>query len=264
MKLRLRWKILILTVAPLLTLAFATLWIVNRSITRQVRTGIDEDLRRAGAVLENLLDARAHTLTVACRMTVEDPKFFSALAIPGSYRDPEIRATVAGVARDFNAITEADLFEVTDAGGHLVASVGRDLSTPTGRATAVRAALAGRETSGILVLPDGHYQIAATPVIAGGRLVGTLLLGARIGGELAERLRELTRSEVTFASIGAVTGSTLESPDDRAAVEAAVASIARRTNEARGGTLIELRSGPHRYVTLVRPLPRSAARQQQV
>jgi len=252
------------TVLPLVTLAFATLWIVNRSITRQVHQGIHDDLRRASAVLENLLDTRGQSLMVAGQMIVQDPKFFSVLTIPASYDDPQLRATVVGVARDFNVITQADLFEVTDAEGHLLGSVGRDASVAPGREELVREALMGRPISNILAQPDAHYQVCVAPVFAGGRVVGALLLGARIGGDLAERLRQLTRSEVTFVSKGSTTGSTLEHTEDRDAVLAAVAQLARRSaSDPRGATLLEVRGGGHLYLTSVHRLPQSDPKQGQ-
>jgi signal transduction histidine kinase len=262
MRMRLRWNIMLITVLPLVTLAFATLWTVNRSISRHVNQGIQDDLRRASAVLENLLAAREQSLAVTGQITVQDPKFFSVLTLPGSYLDPELRATVNGVARDFNAIAQADLFEVTDAEGHLMAAVGRDASVPAARAALLSEALAGRPVSGILVQPDAHFQVSVTPVLAGRRVVGALLLGARIGADLAERLRQLTRSEVTFVSQGTTTGSTLEGTDDRDALLVAVGRLARRTEaNAHPGELLEVRGGTHLYLTLVRPLPRSEGRQ---
>jgi signal transduction histidine kinase len=264
MKLRLRSKIMTFTVLPLVTLAIATLWIVNWSITRHVQQGIQDDLRRASAVLENVLAARAQSLAIGGQMTVKDPKFFSVLTIPGSHQDPQLRATVSGVARDFNAITQADLFEVTDARGEMLAAVGRDASVGGGRDALVREALSGRPVSGILAEPDAHYQVSVAPVYAGGRPVGALLLGARIGPDLAERLRQLTRSEVTFVSRRAITGSTLESGEARDGLLAAVAGLDRGSHSlARTGTLLELRGGGHEHLTLVRSLPRSDPRQGQ-
>jgi len=264
MKLRLRWKIMTFTVLPLVTLAIATLWIVNWSITRHVQQGIQDDLRRASAVLENVLAARAQSLAIGGQMTVKDPKFFSVLTIPGSHRDPQLRATVSGVARDFNAITQADLFEVTDAHGQMLAAVGRDVSVPGDRDALVREALSGRSVSGILTEADAHYQVSVAPVYAGGRPVGALLLGARIGADLADRLRQLTRSEVTFVSRRAITGSTLESGEARDGVVAAVSNLDGVTlSQARTGTIIELRGGGHQHLTLVRSLPRSDPRQGQ-
>jgi nitrogen fixation/metabolism regulation signal transduction histidine kinase len=249
------------TVLPLVTLAIGTLWIVNWSITRHVQQSIEDDLRRASAVLENVLAARAQSLAIGGQMTVKDPKFFSVLTIPGSHRDPQLRATVSGVARDFNAITQADLFEVTDVRGQVLATVGRETSVAGGRDALVREALNGRAVTGILSEPDAHYQVSVAPVFAGGRTVGALLVGARIGPELADRLRQLTRSEVTFVSRNSITGSTLESGDVRDALLAAVAGLDRGAlSHARAGTLLEVRGGGERHLTLVRSLPRSDPR----
>src|SRR2546423_13060758 len=100
MRFSLRWKILFLTVLPLVALVFATLWTVNRSVSRQAHVSIQEDLKRSSAVFENIISARSHTLTVSGQAIAQDPKFFSVLTLPSTYVDPQLRATVAGAARD--------------------------------------------------------------------------------------------------------------------------------------------------------------------
>ena len=250
---------MLFTVLPLVGLMFIALWVVNRSISDQVHDGIERDLERASAVLDNMLDARGQALDLAARVIVADPKFFSVLTIPGSFDDPQLRATVTGVALDFNRITQADLFEVTNAAGRLLASVGRDESSPEGRARLVAAALAGRPASGLLVEPGVHFQVSATPVLAGKRVIGALLLGSRIGPELADQLKELTRSEVTFVSRRDITGTTL---DSRQARERLVARFARAEDAAAApepadGTVTELKADGHVYLTLARPFART-------
>lgn len=255
MRLNLRSRILIFTALPIATLAFATLWMVNHRVSGQVLQGIREDLTRASAVVENVLEARGSALELAGQVIVQDPKFFSALTIPGSFLDAQLRATVAGVARDFNLLTRADLFEVTDVQGHVLASVGAESSEEAGRSGLIRAALAGRPVSGVLVSPRAHWQVQVLPVFAGGRVVGALLLGARIDFDLAAELKRLTRSEVTFVSHHLTTGTTLESIEDR---HAALTATDRLDNSAIPSTaVVEVRTSSHTYLTLVRPLPRS-------
>ncbi|HEY7727873.1 MAG TPA: ATP-binding protein [Candidatus Eisenbacteria bacterium] len=256
MRLTLRPKILLFTVLPLATLTFVALWVVNRATSTQVRGSIDDGLRRASANLESMLSARAEYLGVAGEVIVQDPRFFSSLTLPGSHRDPEFRATVAGVAREFNSITRADLFEVLDAHGALIASVGAERSDDAARHPLVSAALAERQRAAILPGAARHYQAVATPILAGGRAVGVLLLGQHIGRELADQLRDLTRSEVTFLAGSTVTGSTLEDDADRAAVRRAFDRLGRTGGPAEGG-VVELRGRTHRYVTLLRRLPDS-------
>ena len=135
-----------------MALAVATLWTVNRSVTEQVNGSVHESLWRSSRVFEHTLAARYDKLAVTARVIVQDPRFFAALTLPGSSRDPHFRATVTGVARDFSAITKTDLFEVLDVNGALIASVGRAVVDPgsapgagerSARQTAV--ARAGRE-----------------------------------------------------------------------------------------------------------------------
>jgi signal transduction histidine kinase len=256
LRLALRARIVIFTALPIATLTLATLWTVNHRVSQQVDDGIREDLQRASAVVENVLEARRAALALAGQVIVQDPKFFSTLTIPGSFHDAQLRATVAGVARDFNVLTRADLFEVTDAEGHLLASVGESNSDEQGRAPLVAGAVSGHPVSGLLAETGAHWQVEALPVFAGGRVVGTLLLGARIDAALAAELKRLTRSEVTFLSEGRLTASTLESDEDRAAV------LAGTRDESRGvlphRALLEVRTPGHIYLTLVRPLPHAS------
>jgi signal transduction histidine kinase len=260
MKLTLRPKIILFTVIPLVTLTFVALWVVNRAISKQVRVGIEDSLRRASANLEGMLSARAEYLGVAGEVIVQDPRFFSSLTLPGSHEDAEYRATVAGVAREFNSITRADLFEVFGANGALIASVGAERSDESTPRALVASALSEHRRAAVLSASGQLYQAVVVPVLAGGRAVGVLLLGQDIGHEVASGLRDLTRSEVTFLAGSAITETTLGDGLDRSAV---VSAFQRASRETADGTIFELRGYTHRYVTLLRPLPNSdpAARQ---
>lgn len=256
MRVGLRPRILLLTVLPPVVLAAATVWTVNHNVSRQVHSSIHEDLRRASMVFESTLEARSEALGTAGQVIARDPRFFSILTLPGLHTDPQSRATVQGVARDFNNITRADLFEVFDGKGRLLATVGRGSSTRSSLGPMIRPALEGRATSGILVERQADYQVTVTPVFAHGRMIGGLLLGARIGQPLARRLRDLTRSEVTFVSDRKSVGSTLED-GDRAALLLALRSRPRGDSLAER-ELLEVKAAGQTFLTLVRPIPDSS------
>jgi signal transduction histidine kinase len=249
----LRWRILLFTVLPPVILTAAALWTVNRSVTREVNASIREGLWRSSRVLEHLLAARSERLAVAVQVIVRDPRFFSALTLPGSSRDPHLRATVKAVARDFNGITRADLFEVFDRSGNLLASVGRSTSTPAMCQPLVREALQRKSVSTLLPERDAHYQVTIAPVIVDGRVVGTLLLGARIGKPLAKDLQNLTRSRVTFLSGNVVTGSTIESPGDREELLGALERLGPRLTR----DIAEIEERSQILLTLARHIPGS-------
>jgi signal transduction histidine kinase len=254
----LRWKILLFTVLPLAALAVASLGVVHRTVARQVQTGLHDDLRRAAQVLETVLGSRARELGVDGQVIVQDPRFFSVLTLPGTTGDPELRATVSGVARDFNEIVETDLFEVMDGDGNLVASVGRASSGGEERTRLVLLALTGRPVSAILLQSDGQFQVAVTPVVAGGRIVGVLLLGSRIGRDLALQFEELTRSHVSFVSDTSLTATTLDRGEDRRALlDHLLRAQAGRAEAFQSSTVFEIRGGGQRMLTLARQLPGS-------
>jgi signal transduction histidine kinase len=252
MKSPLRWRILLFIAVPMVVLTLATIWVVHGTVSRRVHESVDEDLRRAAAVFEDMLGERAEQLRVTSDVIVRDPRFFSVLTLPGSHKDRVYRNTVAGVARDFNTITHADLFEVIDLAGGPVASVGRDRAPEVFRSELVRSAKRGKAAHGVLMAGDRHFQVTATPVIAGGRVAGVLVVGARIGQELAVKLRDLTRSDVTFVSNGALSGSTLDEESDRAALLRALDGPAAALSGP-----VELDGGHGPYLTLARALPGS-------
>ncbi len=257
MRVSLRWKILLFAALAPVALALGTLWTVNRTVSSHLQDSIHESLSRSSRVFENMLSARASALSVAAEVIVRDPRFFSILTLPATAGDPEYRATVRGVARDFQAITQSDLFEVTDRQGRVIASVGRAASTPSSRGVLVRRALGGRAQTGLLVERDRHYQVTVTPALAGGHVVGALVLGAEIGGRLAGRLRGLTHSEVTFVSGHVATGSTLAEPADREAVLQAAEGLEDGPRTLGQDTILEVQGASRTYLTLVQRIPGS-------
>ncbi len=225
LRLPLRWRIVVVFAPVLAALSFASAALVNRGIEAQVHERLRDELRDAASVFENILAVRSTELRVAGGVIAHDPRFFSVITLPAVAAEPMARATVAGVARDFDRLTQADLFEVVDDEGRLVTSVGRARSSAAAREALVRSALAGEVVDGVLAEPGAHYQVVVTPVTAGDRTVGALLLGTEVGPALAHRLRRLTRAEVTFVSAGHTTGSTLAEPADRAAAANTVATL---------------------------------------
>ncbi len=255
MRISLRAKILLFTVPPLVALAIAAIWVVNRTISSEVHRNIEDDLKRASTLFEGILATRSEHLAVSGMVIVQDPRFFSVLTLPGSPADPELRATVAGVANSFDSITQTDLFEVFDGRGNSLTSLASGRWSERSLKPFVESALSGSQRVGILAGPEHNYQVSATPVLVGRRVVGVLLLGDLIGPELAEGLKNTTRSEVTFLTGGRITGSTLEHPRDTDAVLEAL-----RTADAHlmaEGTILEVRGHAHEYVTLLRMLPES-------
>jgi signal transduction histidine kinase len=249
---------LLFTVPPLLALAFGSLWMVNRSVSRNVQENVREDLKRASAVFEDMVAAHTRELAVAGQVIVQDPRFFSVLTLPGGPGDLDLRATVAGVANEFNQITNSDLFVVVDRKNQTLASVGRSNARRTSRASLIATALDGRPVTGVLVDEDRHYLVSVTPVRAGGRIVGVLLLGDGIGADLAWKLRSLTRSEVSFVCGNTITGTTVGAGAEQRLVFAAVERVrSHGTGTGDSGRVIDVGEPGKGYLTIVSTIPGS-------
>ena len=259
MKLSLRWKILLLAVLTPLTLGLATFVTVHRNVNEHVNSSsIHESLQHSVSVFESMLETRSRALAGGGEVIARDPRFFSLLMLGLGQRDWRFVGTVKGMATDFNRITQTDLFEVVDRHGMVLASVGNAQSSRDGRMPMVREALHGRPVEGILSEDGAHYQVALTPVVADGRIVGVLILGARIGESLATQLHKQMLCEVTFLSGTKVTGTTLSQPGDLAALVKRVEALNVGPNSdlSRLGVL-QVKGGTDTYLTLVRRIPES-------
>ncbi len=246
MRLDLRLKILLLTALPLAALTAASLWLVDRDVSARTGTALRGDLARAADLLGSMLAERTSRLEATGAVIVRDPKFFSILSLPHAPGDAQYAATVAGVASDFGSLAHADVFEVVDAHGDVVASVGRLALDGRARALLGGEGLAGRTARRAVAVAGTHVLLVSTPVVADRRVVGALVLGIEAGSALAADLRDLTQSDVTFLSDGRVTRTTLEAAEDReVAVQAAANPGPPRTAQA-GGT---------HWIALARPLP---------
>jgi signal transduction histidine kinase len=260
----LRWKILLLTVLTPVTLAGAMLLMVNRDVAEHTdASSLHENLAHSAAVFESMLATRMRALQGGAQVVAQDPRFFSLLMLGRSQRDTRFDATVRGMARDFNQITQTDLFEIYDRRGRQLASVGDEKSSPSAREALLYRALGGEIATGVLAEPNSHFQAVAVPVHADRRVVGVLLLGAEIGPKLAAELRAQMRCEVSFLSSGMLTGTTLRGADQRHALLTTMQKIGLgpETNPVRLGVL-HIRAG-HDYLTLVRRIPGSPAQTSQ-
>lgn len=260
MRLGLRWKILLLTVLTPVSLAVATLVMVNRDVAEHAdSSSLHENLGHSAAVFEGMLATRMRALEGGALVVAQDPRFFSLLMLGLGQRDARFDATVRGMAHDFNGITQTDVFEVFDRKGRLVASVGDAKSSPDARRALVARAQGGEVSTGVLAEGRTHYQAVAVPVHADGRQVGVLMLGAEIGTALATDLRAQMRCEVSFLSGRTLTGTTLRGADDRRLLLEALNRIelGPDTNPVRLGLLHV--KGARDFLTLVRRIPGTSA-----
>lgn len=252
----LRLKILLITVLTPLALGVAALVTVDRSVRAHVDdSSLHESLDRAAAMFRRMLATRARAQRGGARVIARDPRFFSMLALGVDQRDARFTATVRGMARDLNGITQSDVFEVFDRRGRRLASEGPRATTPGARAELVREALEGREVTRVLPVGTRLVQLTAVPVRADRRVVGVLLIGSDVDGALAREVRLLLRGEVSFLAHGRITATTLERGADRAAVERLMGTMSEAGDGPGQLDAVRLEADGASYLAIAFPLP---------
>ncbi|HWN82769.1 MAG TPA: histidine kinase dimerization/phospho-acceptor domain-containing protein, partial [Candidatus Udaeobacter sp.] len=255
MRFGLRWKILVLAVAAPAVLGPAALWCVDHGVSRHARDTIDDRLRSATLVCERVLEARSKALAASARVIAQEPRFLSTLSLPAGIKDVHFKATVLGVARDFNQIAKADLFEVLDRQGRLIASVGDGTAGKSGRLELVAAAKGGQSASGVIRGERAAiYQAVVSPVSAAGNRVGYLILGARLDDAIAGEIKTLTGGEVSFLAGDALAGSSLPLGAARAALPEAIRSQFDLSPNS-PPAIAEIEMAAETFLTLARPVP---------
>jgi len=259
MRFGLRGKIIMITAATPLILGVAALVTVHRSVQAHVDgSSIHESLDHSVLVLQHMLAARGDALAGGAQVIARDPRFFSLLTLGDYQRDSRFTDTVRGMARDFNRITETELFEVLDRNGRTLASVGSVQSTSETRKAIVRRALGGKAALEVVAMRGSQYQVTATPVIADRHVVGVLLLGSEIGNQLARELRAQMRSEVSFIADDAITGTTLPPNADQTSLLASIAAMrADSTHDVSISGVFKVEGQGLTFITVVRRIPGS-------
>lgn len=206
-KRRLAWRILALSLLPILLAIGVAVVLVDRQVRALTETEIEGQLTIARTLALDLITAREEDLLTEGWIVARDPKFFAMLAQLGLERDESYRRTLEDIAAQFASTLDSDRLEILDDTGVVQAQweprrSGYGLSPVPRDAKAepdIAKALLGVPTGGVRAAEKGALvQTAAVPVYVGERIVGVLRHGRRIDSELLGRIRGLTRCEVAF------------------------------------------------------------------
>lgn len=233
-----------LTSALLAVLSIAVaIYLVNQRVTRETEAALQRDIRATGTLVDQLRTTRGQTFTTMARVFA-DSSLLKAAVDTG---DPP---TVQEVVKDYPRQLNSNLLLVTNKTGGVLATVPHDAQVVASQ-PAVREALAGRESVGLLPRPDGVLQLVTVPIALGKtnpEILGTLGVGFLLDDALATQLKGITGSDIAFAMDGRVLATTLR-PEDRTALS----DLLRRSDLPRS-----IRIGSEEYVALPRPLAATA------
>jgi signal transduction histidine kinase len=199
-------------------------YVVGLRATREAEVELARGLAEAGELVNQQSRALTAQSLLTARLLADLPKLKSAV-------ETRHAETVAPIVNDYRRQTGADLLAIADRSGTLLAAAPAGTGQPA--AATITAALRGQEMVEFLPDADGVLQIATVPIAIGLEspdLLGTLSVGVRLDGRMADRFKRATRSEVAFALGGAIRASTLPRADwDRLHTLLAAPGIARVT-----------------------------------
>jgi signal transduction histidine kinase len=221
-------------------------------VNARVSAEAEADVRRGLTDSATLVDLRRQTLTdtftTMARLVADTPKLKAAMGTPADAKTDEelaqARQTVQRAADEFRQMISADLLLLTDPRGNALGVSGAE-ADPIPHARDPSKPL--EEISTFLPHSRGLLEVISVPVVvldADPPLVlGRLSVGFFMDDRLATRLRELTGSEIAFASRGGILASSL--PRDTHEI---LARIVNATDT------VSLAIGDEEYLALARPM----------
>ena len=221
-----------------LSIAFPIRFVTSR-LEREVEAELERGLGESAALVEQQHAARLQSLVLMARLIADLPKLKAAV-------DTNEPTTVQPLAADYRELVSSDLFAVANRSGEVLVALGGPAGAIADR-SAVRAALAGRESTTFRAQPDGVLEMVTVPIgmerPGTPEVLGALSLGFILNDGLAVGFKRVTAGEVAFAADGTVRASSLPRADDRD-----LAGILGRPE------ISTVRLGENEYVALSRPL----------
>ncbi|MFQ5653532.1 MAG: response regulator [Planctomycetota bacterium] len=196
---------------------------------------VTQSLSQGFTAFERFRSLRYELLEDKARSIAQTPHLKAVVGIEGL--DPE---TALVAAQQISADSNTSLVVITDEDGRLLADprhgarFGEDLRSLPG----LDPALGGEEARALWRYGDGHYLVAVAPIVAGNRLLGTLILGDRLDDAAAEEIGQITGRDVLLLHAGNVigkswgTGTGGVAADELAALSAALEGQVRASPAA--------------------------------
>jgi len=183
------------------------IYLVNVRVTREAERTLQREMFATSALVDQLRTTRTETFTQMARFIADAPKVKAAV----DTNDPP---TVQDIASGYQNQLKSNLLLVTNRSGALLATVGAapQAALVVASQPAVRDALRGKESFGLLPQPDGMLQLVTVPILIGlaqPEILGTVSVGFLLDNALAAQLKEITGSDVAFGMDGQVLAATL-------------------------------------------------------
>jgi len=208
-RLRLRTRFLLSMLVITAGLTTTSLWLVRKSVERNVRQSIAVNLRHSVAAFQDFRHERETMLT-------NDVALLADLPITRNIMSASDPLTIRDASHDVWQIARSDLFVLVNGSGKVVAleTNSAGLSTDEAEKYFQQSMTVDREESSHWWFGGGHlYQTFIQPIYRGspteGTLLGFLVIGYEINNRLAEQVSKVAGSQVAISSGNDVVATTL-------------------------------------------------------
>lgn len=196
-KMTLQKKILLLLFTVIIGLFLSILIIVNLFTNRAIERILDKELSNAQAVFEAYRQMQVQRLN----KVVAGIPFLKALL---STKD---EATILDFSKRIQEQIGSDIFLVTDNEGRVLANTARGQVSPDDQQRISRALESG-DMIGVISLDGVMYHGVMAAIRMGSRTLGAMMIGYQVGDLMAQEIKALSNSEVSFLVDGRLVGST--------------------------------------------------------
>lgn len=201
-KLSLRKKVLILMAATTVVPIVTTLIIVNVLTKQEIHKTLERDLKKTQQLLENYQTIQSKEITAQNRLISEIPFFKAVVAAKD-------KKTIQEFIRNTRDRLGVSLLLITDQFGNVLASTDELLlNRSIANESAIKGAMQEGEKKGFLITQNTIYQVTTSTIRLGDANLGTLSIGIIIDNKLAEEIKKITDSEISFIGDGRLIAST--------------------------------------------------------
>jgi signal transduction histidine kinase/ActR/RegA family two-component response regulator len=238
---QLRTKFLLALLAITAGLTAATWLIVGYGVRRQVRAGVQEDLRNSVNTYQIFEKQREAHSTQSARLIANLP-YLRALMTTGD------SATIADGSKDIWQLSGSDMMVLADHSGKLAAFQSNTPAFTSELAQELMRKTLDREASNDWWFGGGHlYEVWVQPIYFGkapdGTLMGYVAAAYEIDGQTARDFSGVSASEVAFRRGKSIVATTL-SPTEKSELEARLG----KGQELSSGKSDEIFLGSERYM----------------
>jgi putative nucleotidyltransferase with HDIG domain len=210
-RLRLQWKIWLLSVAAIMGLAFSTSMIVNYMIKTILSPLIEDELKARQNSVHFDLTRKTDDLYRLCKELAQSPRLKGCLSTSSD------RNSVVNVANEMLSLAPCDLMVITSGEDNEVRyTYGKDVNKSifeyVGGMVSLQQAQNGDSSLDVWRFGEKTYVVVSVPVSSLSGILGTLTLGYEFSNpQIAQQLENHHKVEIAFLTRNQLVSSSLNS-----------------------------------------------------